>query len=162
MAVDGMPSVTGRELLMTAMDMEAMNAKLYAQLSNKLKDPDAINLFEFLAKEEEKHRSIFWKKLSDQTEILDNQALGDHIQVLLFYVKNMIYDPETIQEKLRQLRGIESIFEMAISMELDHILYYQEIKDSVIQKERYLIDEIIDEERRHFLRLVQYRKAKGF
>lgn len=162
MAVEDNPGVTGRELLLTAMKMEEMNAKLYGELSKKLKDKDAANLFDFLAQEEEKHKKIFAVKLSENKEILSDQAMPDHIQVLLYYYKQQLYTPDVLQDKLAKLTSLENIFEFAISMELDHILYYQEIKSSIVKPEQFIVDSVIDEERRHFLRLVQYRKAKGF
>ena len=42
--------------------------------------------------------------------------------------------------------------------ELDSILYYQEIKPFVPEKERNLIDTIVTEERKHFLALSDLKK----
>lgn len=162
MEKEALPGVTGRELLLAAQQMEELSARLYGELSKKVKDREAINLFEFLAQEEERHKKVFALKLSENKEILSDQALHEHIQVLLFYLKKQIYAPDILQDKLARLHGLESIFELAISMELDHILYYQEIKSSIQKEEQFVVDAIIDEERRHFLRLVQYRKAKDF
>jgi rubrerythrin len=53
---------------------------------------------------------------------------------------------------------LESAFSYAIDIEMNSILYYQEIKNLVTQDQHGIIDRIIDEERNHFVTLSEKRK----
>ena len=46
----------------------------------------------------------------------------------------------------------------AIRREIDSINYYNEIKSFVPEEQRNLVEEIIEEERRHFLKLSEFKK----
>jgi rubrerythrin len=49
--------------------------------------------------------------------------------------------------------------DFAIGRELDSILYYQEVKRFVPEHEHAMVDKIIEEERRHFLRLSEMKES---
>jgi hypothetical protein len=64
-----------------------------------------------------------------------------------------------MQEKeLPAVKDTFSAIKFAIQRELDSILYYQEIKKFVTKDQHDLIDGIIEEERRHFLKLSKFLK----
>ncbi|MGB7055478.1 MAG: hypothetical protein WBE28_09185, partial [bacterium] len=67
----------------------------------------------------------------------------------------IIFTPKRMEQEMSKIKDASSALRFAIDRELDSILYYQEVKNLIPQNQRGLIDNIIEEERRHFVKLTK-------
>jgi rubrerythrin len=142
------------EIFLLAIRIEENGEKFYTAMSKKLKDPEAKELFKFLAAEETEHRKFYKESLS---EIEKNQPQRDfpedYFRYLKAYADNVIFSQKTFEKKVNEIVDPASAIDFAIQAEIDSILYYQEIKNIVPENKHKKIDIIVDEERKHFVKL---------
>ena len=98
---------------------------------------------------------ITMDKKSDPPERYD----GEYSEYLHSYVdNNFVFTKEAMDKELAKLTDTIGAFDFAIQRELDSILYYHEIKKLVPEGQHAAIDQIIDEERKHFTLLANMKK----
>jgi len=71
----------------------------------------------------------------------------------------VIFIKESQEKELAIIKDTASAIDFAIQRELDSILYYQESKQFVHENQQKLIDDIINEERKHFAVLSDLKKS---
>ena len=150
---------TAREVVEASIELESSIKQLYINLSHALKSTRDRIIFAKLAADEEKHEVFLRQYIARITNELADQKLDNHIHKLSHHFFEKYMSHEMLVEKLKELKNVEAIFEFAIEIELDHILYYQEIQDMVIDEEQKYIEEILRDERSHFIKLMQYLKS---
>jgi rubrerythrin len=74
------------------------------------------------------------------------------------YADNLIFKKDELEKEVKKISDSLAAADFGIRRELDSILYYQEIKSFVPDKDSYLIDDVIGEERKHFIKLSQMKK----
>ncbi|OHD55914.1 MAG: hypothetical protein A2014_00700 [Spirochaetes bacterium GWF1_49_6] len=153
-------NISAQDVYRFAVESEKTTRDLYDKIAIMAKDADIKNLFKILADSEDKHRIKFSQRLSEIRAESDIPALDINLKSLLYYFSAKLFSKDILNEKLRRLRDMEGIFEFAMSLELDHVLFYSEVRVIVDSSEQNFIDEIIDEERAHFVRLLQLKRAK--
>lgn len=156
-----MSEVSVRDIFKVSMDIEKRREKLYYILADMTEEESIKALFVFLAEEQKKHFKAFQKRLDEIGKLLDLVDRMRHTNRNNNYTVERFFDLKILEGKLKNLSDIDSVYDFAISNVLDQILFYQQIKSSVADSQQFFVDEIIDEEHRHFLRLVQMKKAKG-
>ena len=146
------------EVFQLAIRIEENGEKFYRNMANKLQDPEVKELFTFLADEEVGHKNFYKDILSkiDTFEPYESYP-GEYFSYLRAYANNIIFSEKTFEVKLEEIGDALSAIDFAIKAELDSILYYQEIKKLVPEKKHAQIDEIIEEERRHFVKLTDIK-----
>lgn len=150
-----------KEVLEFCIKFEEITYNLYSGISRIINDPQMKEIFLAISEEEIKHRETFTKMLHETgNEIFGQKTLPEHIEFLLGLLNSTIFSKEMLKEKMIRIRSVESSFEFLISVELDQVLLYNEIRDQVADKHKYLVDEIISEERRHFVRVMQLKQTK--
>lgn len=144
------------EVFQFAIRIEEGGEKFYRAMSEKLDDAQVKSLFSALADEEVKHRKTYEGMLSKIEEYEPFESYpGEYFSYLRAYADNIIFTPKRMEEEMDKIKDASSALKFAIDRELDSILYYQEVKNLVPQNQRGLIDKIIDEERRHFMKLTK-------
>ncbi|HEY1405928.1 MAG TPA: ferritin family protein [Spirochaetota bacterium] len=152
-----------RDILEFSILMEERIYHLYENFATVVKDPKTKEIFSLFADEKYKHKGVFQKLLTGSSkEIYESSADPEHIEFLTAQINSTIFSKKFMIEKLKRIRDPESSFEFLISIELDQILFYSEIRDLFIEEHKYLLDEIIDEKRRHFVRVMQIKQMKGY
>ncbi len=142
------------EVFQFAIRIEENGEKFYRQMAEKLDDPGIQELFTMLANEEVKHKHIFENMVSkiESYEPPDNfpeEYFGYHGA----FADNVIFDVTKLDEKIAGIDDKRSALDFAIENEVSSILYFQDTKALVPEKQRRQIDKIIEEERRHFVKL---------
>lgn len=143
-----------------AMDIEKKGMVLYSLISNLVKDKEIQNLFEYLAHEEERHYQTFLKRKSELSKLKAKQHVQQATAQVILYMKSKLYNKEMLQVRLQKMKDLDSVFDFAISAELEQIMFYNEIRSYVFTNQEMFIDEIIAEERGHFLHLLQLRQGR--
>ena len=150
------------EIFQFAIRIEESGEKFYREMASRLDDAEVKSLFATLADEEVKHRKTYEGMVSkiEQYEPVESYP-GEYFSYLRTYADNIIFTPERMKEEMDKIKDASSALKFAIDRELDSILYYQEVKNLVPKGQRELIDKIIEEERRHFMKLSQCSGNKG-
>ena len=146
------------EVFDIAVRIEQNGEDAYRQLALKFDDAKIRQLFTFLADEEVKHRDYFSTLARDAIKFeqdVPESFAGEYLEYFKSYVDGKVFTQDTLNAALNQIRTPDEALLFAIQRELDSILYYQEVKSLVSEKQKKFIDQIIDEERQHFLRLQQ-------
>jgi len=148
------------ELYQLAIRIEENGEKFYRKMAEKLENANMKKVFTYLADEEVKHKKTFEDMVSKVEKYEPPESYpGEYFAYLRAYADNIIFSQEKLEEEMSKIKGAISAIDFAIQRELDSILYYLEMKNLVPESERNLIDGIIEEERRHFVKLSGLKKA---
>jgi rubrerythrin len=144
------------EVFQFAIRIEENGERFYRGMAKKLNDAETKSLFSTLADQEVKHKEIYEEMVSkiEDYEPIESYP-GEYFSYLRTYADNIIFTPQRMEEEMNKIKDVPSALKFAIDRELDSILYYQEVKNLVPEDQRAEIDKIIEEERRHFLKLTQ-------
>jgi rubrerythrin len=144
------------EVFQFAIRIEESGEKYYTEMVRKIDDAEVKTMFTALASEEVKHRRTYEGMLSkiENYEPIETYP-GEYFAYLRAYADNVIFTPKKLSEEMKKIDDVPSALKFAIDRELDSILYYQEVKNLVSPSQRGLVDKIIEEERRHFVKLTQ-------
>jgi rubrerythrin len=146
------------EVFEIAIRIEENGERFYKSASGKIDNKSVKKIFDYLADEEVKHRQLFKKLLSniDSFEIPEGYP-GEYMNYLTHYAKGIIFSDDEIDERVSNIKDPVTAVDLAIKAETDSILYYQEIKDLVPKEQRKNVEDIIMEEREHFLSLSELK-----
>ncbi|MEA3432530.1 MAG: ferritin family protein [candidate division WOR-3 bacterium] len=148
------------EIYQFAIRIEENGEKFYRKMAEKLENANMKKVFTYLADEEVKHKKTFEDMVSKVEKYEPPESYpGEYFAYLRAYADNIIFSQEKLEEEMSKIKGAISAIDFAIQQELDSILYYLEIKNLVLGSQRSLINGIIEEERRHFVKLSGLKKA---
>ncbi len=148
------------EIYQFAIRIEENGEKFYRKMAEKLKNANMKKVFTYLADEEVKHKKTFEDMVSKVEKYEPPESYpGEYFSYLRAYTDNIIFSQEKLEEEMSKIKDAISAIDFAIQQELDSILYYLEMKNLVLGSQRSLIDGIIEEERRHFVKLSGLKKA---
>lgn len=146
------------EVLEIAIKIEENGEAFYRKTATK-GDQKFKQIFEWLADEEVKHKAIFEKMLSRVEDYKPAESYpGEYFAYLRSYADRLIFTPQKLESEISKIADRDDAIEFAIQREIESILYYLEVKPLVPQGQKADIDKIIDEERRHYLKLVDLKK----
>jgi len=155
-----MPNLDVKQILKAAIQLEENGEKFYRYIAEVAEEQDIKDIFTNLANEERnKHKKAFERLLSKIENLkTENDYSEDYLSYLEAYVDDIPFTNELLEEKLPKIKDLFSAIEFATQRELDTILFYHEIKRFVPEDQHNLIDDIIEEERIHYLRLMGLSK----
>ncbi len=135
-----------------------MDGEFYSKFADTSKDEKINELFVFLADEEIKHKEIFEGMLPEIEKYEPREIYPpEYFAYLRAYADNIIFK-KGIEKELSKKLDTLSIIDFGIRMELDSIAYYHETKNFVPRNQQNVIDRIIEEERKHFVKLSELKK----
>jgi len=148
------------DIVEIAIRIEENGANFYKFAEQIAKQEEAKNLFARLAVEEIGHKKIFEAIFAKMEKYSPPESYkGEYCSYLRDYVdSNIIFTKEVMEEELAKIKDTMSAIDFAIKRELDSILYYHEIKRFVPEAQHMVLDQIIDEERKHFSKLSEIKK----
>jgi rubrerythrin len=146
------------EVFQFAIRIEENGERFYRKVAEKNSDKEIKSLFTFLADEETSHKKIF----TDMLKKVNNYQLsetypGEYFQYLRSYADTLIFPPE-IDRELGVSPELLKVLDFGIRRELDSIMYYLEAKSFVQETQHRILDNIINEERNHFLKLSRMKE----
>jgi len=142
-----------------AVQIESNGEKLYRHAVNVTDDSRMKELFTYLADEEVKHMRLFeglGKKVEQYN--LPETYDGEYCSYVRSYSEGLVFTPEKMEKELAKVKSAEDAIEFGIQREIESILYYLETRNFVPDSQKADIDRIIDEERRHYLKLIDLRR----
>ena len=148
------------DIVEIAVRIEENGVNFYRFAEQLAKQEEAKKLFASLAEAEVAHKRIFegiFAKMDKSTPPESYQ--GEYAAYLRAYVdNNIIFTKEVMDKELAKVKDTLAAFDFAIKRELDSILYYHEIKRLVPAAQHATIEQIIEEERKHFSLLTDMKK----
>lgn len=150
------------EILQFAVRIEENGEKFYRHATGVVEEQEIKDLFQFLADEEVKHKQYFQEllgKLEDYEP--PEKYAGEYLSYMSAYADNIIFPLKNFEEKMKEVTDAESAINFAIRHELDSILYYHEMKQFVPHQRHDMLETVIQEERIHFLKLMDIKKQRG-
>lgn len=152
-----------KEIFEIAINIEENGIRFYRYAADNIaEDKEVKDMFNELAEQEVEHKGTFSKMLSgitDEGELEDYSE--DYFDYLSAYINNTIFSDEMMEEEVSEIKDVTSALEFGIRRELDSILYYNEIKDYVPEKQHEQIEKIIEEERKHYMQLSDLKEEYG-
>jgi rubrerythrin len=147
------------DILKVAVNIEENGEQFYRYAVGLTEDKETKELFEYLANEEVNHQRTFQDLLSKMPASTPRESYpGEYLAYIQSYTDKIIFTKEELEEKLPEIKDILSAIDFAIQRELDSILYYHEMKNFVSEHQHRSIDQIINEERKHFSNLATIKE----
>jgi rubrerythrin len=148
------------DIVEIAIRIEENGANFYKFAEQIAQQEEAKKLFADLAREENAHKKIFEGIFAKMEKYSPPESYeGEYGSYLRDYVdSNIIFTRNALDKELTKVKDTLSALDFAIRRELDSILYYHEIKRFVSTAQHVVIDQIIDEERKHFSKLSEAKK----
>lgn len=147
---------TGKEILDMAVRIEENGMRFYSDAAKGAKSKDLKELFKALSEDEATHIKIFLelkKLLADTAEGFD-PYLEDAQNYLRTMADSEVFtNPEAGKETARALKSEEEAIKLAIGMEKDSLLFYYELERMIREKDRQVVESIIEQEKEHVRRL---------
>ena len=151
------------DIFEAALQIERHGEKFYRHAADLTDDPKMKDVFSFAADEEAKHGKLF-EALAAKVEKdykPPESYPGEYCNYVRAYAENLVFPEEKLYAQFSSIENVEDAVEFAIQKEIESILYYLEMKNFVPAPQREDIDRIIDEERKHYLRLTDLKKSIG-
>ncbi len=147
-----MSAFRGSDILEIAVRIEENGENFYRYATQLAKDEEAKKIFGNLAEAEKQHQKTFGRIFAAmEKENPPETYSGEYDAYLHDFVDNkIIFKKELIEAELAKVKDTLAAIDFAIQRELDSILFYHEIKKLVPTREHGVIDDVIDEERKHF------------
>ncbi len=148
------------DIVEIAIRIEENGTNFYKFAEQIAKQEEAKKLFADLAQAEVAHKKTFEGIFAKMEKYNPPESFdGEYSSYLRDYVdSNIIFTKEALDKEFSKVKDTLSAIDFAIRRELDSMLYYHEIKKFVPTTQHAALDQIIDEERKHFARLSEVRK----
>jgi len=150
------PDFSGTEIVEIAIEIEKNGRDFYNAFSGRLKDKDIKELFRCLSIEEANHIEDF-KKIFDS--VSSHNPCESYPQDYFAYLNAIASEyvftkKDELKERIGSISSEKEAIDISIGLEKDSILFYEEMKKIVPDKDSNIIDTIIDQEKEHAKRLL--------
>lgn len=158
-----MGTLEAGDIFEVALQIEKHGERFYRHAVNLTNDPKVKDVFSFAADEEAKHRKLF-EGMAAKVEAdykPPESYPGEYCNYVRAYADNLVFPEEKLEAQFNSIKTAEDAVEFAIQKEIESILYYLEMKNFVPSSQREEVERIIEEERRHYLRLTDLKRSVG-
>ena len=150
----------GSEVVEIGIQIEKNGRDFYATLAKQSKNLTAVEIFKFLAGEEEKHIKAFQGILdkTDKYESLGLDADQYYAYMNALASEYVFTQKDKGEEIAKTVKSDKEAIEMGIGFEKDSIVFYTGIKKVVPAYDQKIIDELIVQEQSHLRQLLELKK----
>jgi rubrerythrin len=152
---------SGSELLEIAIGIEKNGMAFYQALADKTGNRDVKNIYNYLAGEEKKHLDTF-QGMSDS--LGQAKPPETYTEEYMLYLKSLVDSAvfsnvtEARQKAGKVFNEIEAL-NAGIQAEKDSILFYTELQNLVRERDRKVVLNILDEEKKHLHQLSELKRG---
>jgi rubrerythrin len=147
------------EILEFAIYIEQNGYEFYVESAKKLKDEKLMQLFHFLAEEELTHEKTFKKLQKEAGSFTPPESYsGEYKNYMKDYLKT--FTPTTskkMNELMKKVNTMEDAVQMALGFEKDSVVFYTLLKEYVGDHHKPMVNDIIQEEIKHILKLNNFK-----
>lgn len=151
----------GKEILDMAIQIEKNGKAFYKEMENLSQESELKEVYGLLAEEEVKHIEEFNRLRDDLKSDRPDHSLerDEYVLYLDLLADEHIFKADGSGEKMAgetvdKLGGLE----IGIQFEKDSILFFWELYRLIMEKERSVIDRLIQEEKKHLQKLSAMKK----
>ncbi len=148
-------SITSLEsVLDLAVWLEKHGREFYEKAEKSATDPEAQQMFSFLASEEQKHCAIYTDlyELYTGKSAENDQLLGEYGRFIQLLIKEIAGALEIEGEMTHG-----ELVDRALRFEKNTLIFFSEIKPLFVGKSAGLVEAVCNEEKRHIQQLMEYR-----
>lgn len=154
---------SGREIIEMAIQIEKKGAEFFDVIAKISRQPKVKNILQRMAEHEREHIKVF-ESLKAKDNILQNESSINNWKQVSPYFRSLIEtkvipDSSEGEDLSKELQDEIGAIHIAISFEKDNILFYQEIRDMVLEQEQRILDKLILEEKDHIQRLAELKRS---
>jgi len=151
---------SGSELVNIAIGIEKSGLAFYQSLVKKEKDVMARGAYKYLAEMEEKHIKTFQSMLDAVGEYKPPEMYTEEYDLYLkALVDSAVFtDDKVAREMAEKAASSAEAIQIALGAEKDSILYYSEMRNLVRERDREVVDRIIEEEKSHLRQLSDLKR----
>jgi rubrerythrin len=152
---------SGSELLEIAMGIERNGMAFYQALADKTGKRDVKDIYTYLAGEEKKHLDIFQGMSDSLGQVKPPETYTEEYMLYLkSLVDSAVFSNVTeAQQKAAKLSNEIEALDAGIQAEKDSILFYTELQNLVRERDRKVVLNIVDEEKKHLRQLSELKKG---
>ncbi len=143
----------------TAIEMEDAGKIFYEFAVTMTEDENLKKAFKVLSEEEIRHKHIFENMKSKVSGIGISNDNNQYLKYLneILNTKS-VFDIKKFNDDKDKVNKLIDIINFAIERELDSIMYYMTLMAVVREEQRHIVQDIINEERKHFIKLNETKK----
>ena len=152
---------SGEEIVEMGIKIEEMGEFFYRTYADNSKDEKIKELFEYLAKEELKHKEIFqgFYDSMQKNEFSFSYSLNE--EVALYFkaiVESRIFiDSESAIKLVEKAKTELEAINFALSFEKDTLIFYYGFIELVKENTKAIIQKSVDEEKKHIRQLFEFK-----
>lgn len=153
---------SGQEVLKLAIQIEKNGKDFYENLAQETRNEDISSTFNYLVKEEIKHKERFQEMLHHAKRKGEDLSAQIFVNLEDEYLKSFadskIFASANKHIKRAQEAADEKeLLNVAISIELDSILFYYEMEKVIRKGDKKIVQEVIEEEKNHVRELMSLK-----
>jgi len=152
----------GSEIVEMGIQIEKNGKDFYDTLINQSKNKKAKEIFNYLAKEEEKHIAVFQKILDSAQKYEPPESYpGEYFAYMNALASDYVFtQKDKGNEIAKKTKNDKEAIELGIKFEKDSILFYEGMKKVVPERQQNIIDELIAQEKSHLLKLSELKAER--
>ena len=148
------------ELLKIAVQIEKNGLAFLNEAKNKAKSSTAQEAFDYLAKQELEHERIFTELLE---KVGDYQPAESYPGEYAMYLEalageNIFTADEEVKNIVKKATSDPEAVQIGIGFEKDSIIFYNDMKKFVPVSGQAIVDKIIEEVKKHLVKLFELKK----
>ena len=151
------------EVVELAVLIETNGEEFYNSLKESARDQQTREVFAYLAEEERKHRDIFerMEKSLEKYQPVESYS-GEYAAYIKALADDNVFTRKDVGGDLAgKATSSQEAVDMALKFEKDSVLFFEGMRRFVPEREQKTIDQLIDEEKKHILRLKELEKTLG-
>jgi rubrerythrin len=129
----------------------------YQALADKTTKKNARDIYDYLAGEEKKHLDTFQGMSGSLGQAKPQQTHSEDYMLYLKALVDSVVFPKIGEIGQKAFDEIEAL-DIGIRAEKDSILFYMELQNSVRERDRDVVRNVVDEERKHLRQLSELKK----
>ena len=151
---------SGSELLEIAVGIERNGMAFYQALADKTGNRDVKDIYNYLAGEEKKHMDIFRGMSDSLGQAKPTETYTDEYMLYLkSLVDSVVFSSVTeAQQKAGKIFNEVEALDTGIQAEKDSILFYAELQSLVRERDREVVLNTLDEEKKHLRQLSELKR----
>jgi len=155
---------TGKEVLEMAIKIEENGLKYYTDAAKASRNEKLKEVFKALADEECDHIRVFSelkKTLSDKDYQEGFDAYAEEAALYLCAIADteVFTNPDKGRDLALQVKDEKDAVRIALDMEKDSLLFYYEILKMIREKDRAVVENLIEQEKNHVKKLTGLQKC---
>jgi len=149
----------GSEIVELGIQIEKNGRDFYRTLMVQSKNPKAVDIFKYLAIEEEKHIAVFQKILSSLENYQPAEAYpGEYFAYMNALASEYVFTQRNKGEEIaKSIKSDKEAVEKGIGFEKDSIIFYEGMKKVVLEYDQKVVAALIAQEQMHLRQLTELK-----